>query len=207
MVVIPRDGAASSAWVRQRSRYQTRSRSTLILVGEGFLRGLCSPLSRRLAFERFGDSRDVLGRVAATAAGNIDQPCPCKIAQITCHVLRPEVEPGFREGIRQTGIWVARDRYVCLFRELLQERIHQIGTERAVEPHRQRFYVLHRVPERLSRLCGDHRLAATPHRRRDHYRQLLAVLIEHFTDGDKGRLGVQRVEDCLYQEQVYAAGD
>ena len=113
-------------------------------------------LSRRLAFERFGDRRDVLGRVAAAAAGNIDQPSPRKIAQITRHVLRPQIEPGFRERIRQAGIRVARDRHVRLLRELLQERIHQIGTERAVEPHRQRFHVLHRVPERLSGLRGDH---------------------------------------------------
>src|SRR5450631_717596 len=126
MAAIPRDGVASSSLARPRSRYLTRSRSTLNLVGEGFLSGLRPPLSRRLAFERFGDSRDVLGRVAATAAGDIDQPCPCKVAQITRHVLRPQVEPCFREGIRQPSIRVARDRYVGLLRELLQERIHEI---------------------------------------------------------------------------------
>src|ERR1700732_5211433 len=108
MAVIPRDGVASASWARARSRYQTHSRPTLNLGDERFLCGLRSPLSRRLAFKRFGDSRDVLGRVATTAAGNIDQPCPCKIAQITRHVLRPQVDPGFRERIRQTGIRIAR---------------------------------------------------------------------------------------------------
>ena len=159
-------------------------------------------LPRRLAFERFGDRRDVLGRVAAAAAGNIDQPSSRKVAQITGHVLRAQIEPGRRKRIRQTGIRIARDRHVRLLRELLQERIHQIGTERAVEPHRQRLHVLHRVPERLGGLRGDHRLAAAPHRRRDHHRQFLAVLIEHLADGDQRRLGVQRVEDRLDQKQV-----
>src|ERR1700730_16783829 len=121
MAAIPRDGVSSSSWARPRWRYQTRSRSTLNLVGEGFLSGLRSPLSRRLAFERFGDSRDVLGCVAAAPAGNIDQPRPCKVAQIAGHVLRPQIEPGFRQGVRQTGVRVARDRHVRLLRELLQE--------------------------------------------------------------------------------------
>src|ERR1700674_831399 len=196
MAAIPIDEAASAAWARPRSRYRTRSRSTLNLVSEGFLRGLLPPLSWRLAFERFGNSCDVLGCVAATAAGNIDQPCPCKFAEITRHVLRPQIEAGLGEWIRQTRIRVARDRYIRLLRELLQEWIHQIGAERAVEPHRQRPHMLHRIPERLHGLRGDHRFAPAPHRRRDHHRQLLAVLVEYFTDGHKCCLGVQRIEYC-----------
>src|ERR1700730_16525048 len=124
MAAIPRDGVSSSSWARPRPRYRTHSRSTLNLVGEGFLSGLRPPLSRRLAFERFGDSRDVLGCVATAPAGNIDQSCPCKVAQIAGHVLGTQVEPGFRKGIRQTGIRVARDRHVRLLGELLQEWIH-----------------------------------------------------------------------------------
>src|SRR6266850_7433054 len=116
MAAIPRDGVASSSWARPRSRCRTRSRSTLNLVSEGFLGGLRPPPSRGLAFERFCDSRDVLGCVAAAPAGNIDQPRPCKVAKIAGHVLRPQVEPGFREGVRQAGIRVARDSDVRLLR-------------------------------------------------------------------------------------------
>ena len=119
----------------------------------------------------------------------------------------PRSKPVSDRGFGRPAFGIARDRHVRFFRELLQKRIHQIGTERAVEPHRQRFHVPHRVPERLSRLRRDHRLAATPHRRRDHYWQFLAVLIEDLADGDQCRLGVQRIEDRLDQEQVYAAGD
>src|SRR5580700_10268045 len=100
MGAIPRDGAASAAWARPRLWcYRTRSRSTLNLVGEGFPRGCRPPLSRRLAFERRGNSRDVLGGVAAAAAGNINQARPCKVTQIAGHVLRAQIEPSFREGI------------------------------------------------------------------------------------------------------------
>ena len=67
--------------------------------------------------------------------------------------------------------------------------------------------MLHGVPERLDRLRRDHRLAAAADRRRDHDRQLGAVLVEDLADGDERRLGVQRVEDGLDQQQVGAAGD
>src|ERR1700730_1729033 len=149
MAVNPRDEAASSPWPRAQWCWRECSRFALALEGVGFGRMLSPALSRRLAFERFGNRRDVLGRVAAATAGNVNQPCPCEVAQITGHVLRSQIETGFRQRIRQTGVWVARDRYIRLLREFLQERIHQIGTERAVEAHRQRLHVPHRVPERL----------------------------------------------------------
>ncbi len=67
--------------------------------------------------------------------------------------------------------------------------------------------MLHRVPERLAGLRRDHRLAAAPDRRRDHDRKALAVLFEHLLDRHQRRLGVERIEDRLHQENVGAAGD
>src|SRR5580704_10520327 len=143
MVAIPRDGVVSPWWVRLRLSCLTRSRATLDLglAGERFLGGLRPPLSRRLAFERLCDSRNMLGSISTAAASDVDQPSPRKIPQITRHVLRPQVEAGFRQRIRQTGVGVTRDRHLRLFRQLLQKRIHQIGAERAVEAHRQRLYM------------------------------------------------------------------
>ena len=69
------------------------------------------------------------------------------------------------------------------------------------------LHVLHRVPQRLDRLRGDHRLAAAADGRRDHDRQLLAVRVEHLADRDQRRLGVQRIEDRLDQQHVAAARD
>src|SRR5882757_4788539 len=112
MAAIQTDEAASP----QSPRLRTRS-------------GLC-PMSTChhqfpgvFAFECFGYRYDVLRRVSTAAAGNIDQSCPCKVAQKTGHVLRPQVEPGLRERVWQTGVWIARDGYVCLFREFAQKRI------------------------------------------------------------------------------------
>jgi hypothetical protein len=56
-------------------------------------------------------------------------------------------------------------------------------------------------------IIGDHRLAAAAHRRRDHDREALSVLLEHLLDRNERRLGVQRIEDRLDQEDVGAAGD
>src|ERR1035437_10158472 len=94
MAVILTGAAAWSRWPRSRCDLN-----------------LCQP-SRGLAFERFGNRRNVVGRVAAAAAGNIDQPSTCKVTQITGHVLGPQIEPGLRESIRQAGIRIARDRHV-----------------------------------------------------------------------------------------------
>jgi hypothetical protein len=72
--------------------------------------------------------------------------------------------------------------------------------------------MLNSVPECLSGLRGDQRLAAPAHRSRYHHRQFLllcsmAVLVEHLADGDQRRLGVQRVEDRLHQKKVNPARD
>src|SRR5271170_8288406 len=101
MAANPRDEAVLSSWLRPHSRARTHSCSTrnLGLVSEGFLGGRCAPLSRRLAIERFGDCRDMLWRISAATAGNVDQSPPRKVAQISGHVLRPQVEPGFRQRI------------------------------------------------------------------------------------------------------------
>src|SRR6267154_5221400 len=113
MAAIPRDEAAS--W---ESRAQMCSRKcsllALTLEGEGFGGSLSPVFSRRLAFERFGDRRDVLGRVPATTAGNVNQSSAREVAEIAGHILRPQIETGFRQRIRQTGVWVAGDSDIRL---------------------------------------------------------------------------------------------
>src|ERR1700681_430329 len=112
MAAIPRDAAALVWWDRPCLRYQTRSRSTLNMLGERFLRALRPPLSRRLAVERFGDSSNVLGRVPATPAGDVEQAATRKVAEVTGHVRRLEIKSGRRERIRQTCIRITRYRDV-----------------------------------------------------------------------------------------------
>src|SRR5579863_5858610 len=113
-----------------------RSRSTLHLVGVGFFRAYRSPLSRRLTFERLRNRSDMLGSVPTVTTGKIDQASLNKVTQVPGHIFRPQIKTGFRQRVWQTSIGIARDRDVSLLRKLLKERIHQIGTERAIEAHR-----------------------------------------------------------------------
>src|SRR5260221_8563955 len=133
MAVTPRDEAALCASSRAQLCSRECSLFALALEGVGLGARLSPILSRRLAFEGFGDRRDVLGRVPTATAGNVNQPSPREVAQIAGHILRSQIETGFRQRIRQTGVWVAGDSRVRLLGEFLQERVHQIGTERAIE--------------------------------------------------------------------------
>ena len=86
-------------------------------------------------------------------------------------------------------------------------RPHRRGAERAVEPDRQRPGVAHRVPEGGRRLPGERAAGEIGDRARDHHRQPPALLREDLAGGEDRRLGVQRVEDRLDQDQVGAAVD
>src|ERR1700678_2114193 len=70
--------------------------------------------TRLLTFERLCDRRDVLRCVATAAAGNVDEPGPRKVAEITGHVRWTQIETGFRKRIGQTGIRIAGDRHIRL---------------------------------------------------------------------------------------------
>src|ERR1700737_1791672 len=158
MAVIPTDGAVVSRWLANRHRPRHH-------FAEGRMSPRHSQFSRSYSLECFGDRRDVLWGVATTTAGDVNQATTCKIAEIAGHIRWLEIKSSRREWIRQPSIRVTRDRYVRFLREVTQERIHQIGAKRAVEPHRKRFHMGHRVPERFGCLRGDHGFAATPHRR------------------------------------------
>src|SRR5208337_4963775 len=102
MAANRRDGEAWAPGSMKGSR--AGSCFALALEGEGVIGRRCFPLSRRQAFESFRNRCNVLGGIAAAAAGNINEPCPCKIAEITGHVVRPQIESGFGKRIWQTGI-------------------------------------------------------------------------------------------------------
>src|SRR5258708_34211514 len=127
MAVNPTDEAASCASSRAQLCSRECSLFALALEGVGFGTKLSPILSRRLAFERFGDRRDVLGCVSTATAGNVNQPSPREVAQIAGHILRSQIETSFRQRIRQTGVWVAGDSHIPLPAEFLQEPSHTIG--------------------------------------------------------------------------------
>ena len=133
-------------------------------------------LARRLAFERLGDGGDVLGRVAAAAAGDVDEAAAREVAEVAGHVGGAEIEAGLGERIGQAGVRVAGDGDVGFLRELVEERVHEVGAERAVEADGERLDVLHRVPEGFGGLRGDHGLAAAADGGGDHDGQLACRL-------------------------------
>ncbi len=45
------------------------------------------------AFERLGDRRDVLRRIAAAPAGNVDQAVLRKVSEVAGHVAGPRSKP------------------------------------------------------------------------------------------------------------------
>ena len=65
----------------------------------------------------------------------------------------------------------------------------------------------HRVPERGRRLARQRAAGQVGDRARDHHRQVAAELVVGRLDAGIGRLGVQRVEDRLDDEDVGAALD
>ena len=109
------------------------------------------------------------------------------------------------ERVRQAGVRVAaherrRDR-----RELGQVRPHLARAERAVDADGERPRVRDRGAERVDRLPGQRAAALVGDGDRDDDRQPRAAALEHLVDREQRRLGVQRVEDGLDQQDVDAA--
>ena len=67
-----------------------------------------SYLARVHAIERLRDGRDVLRRVAATAAGDVDEAVLGEVAEIARHVRRLKIKPGGRKRIGQSRVGIAR---------------------------------------------------------------------------------------------------
>ena len=116
----------------------------------------------------------------------------------------PRSKPVGESGLGKPGIRIAGDGDVRFLRELGQERIHQIGTERAVEADRQAASRARTAFQNASMVCAE--IIVSPPRPTAAEIMTgsfdLSVLVEHFADGDQRRLGVERVEDRLHQQQV-----
>jgi len=80
----------------------------------------------------FRDRRDMLGRIAATAAGDIDQAATCKIAQIARHVRRSRSKRSPKADWA-TCIRVTRDSHIR-FSESPKKWIHESGPREQFRP-------------------------------------------------------------------------
>ena len=116
-----------------------------------------------------GDLLHVLGRRAAAAADDVDQPGLGELAEVAARVGRLLVV--LAEGVGQAGVRVAGRVRRRDAREVLDERPHLRRAERAVDADDQRVGVLDRGPERLDGLPGEVPPAAVDGRERDPERQ------------------------------------
>ncbi len=96
---------------------------------------------------------------------------------------------------------------IGLGRQLFQVRAQVLGAEGAVEAHGNRLGVAHRVPERFGGLARQGAAGGIGDGAGDHDRQFDAIVLEHLLHGEDRRLGIERVEDGLDQDQVGAALD
>ena len=152
----------------------------------------------------FRDRRDVVRRGAAAAADDVHQA-----------LLRPvgDSRPAARrlvvaaEGVGRTGIRVGAETKVSQTREFLDVLAQLLGAERAVEAEGERTDVVERVPEGFRRLARQRAAGGVGDRAGDHHRPAAAGGVEELLDGEQRRLGVQRVEHRLDQQQVGAAVD
>ena len=164
-------------------------------------------MARLDAFHRFRDRGNVLGRIAAAAAHQIDEAIGGEVLGILAHVLGFQIKARGGERIRQAGVRIGRDKAIRLRRQFLQEGPHQIGAQRAVQTDRQRLHMPHGVQISLGRLRRNHRFTATAHRGRNHDGPLDAIGIKDFLGRHQRGLGVEGVEDGFDHDDVRTTGD
>ena len=109
------------------------------------------------------------------------------------------------KSVRKTGVRIDERVAISDPRERLYVGAHLGSTERAVDADRERLCVGDGVPEGLQRLAREGAAAAVGHRHRDHERNADAACCEDLLHGHDRRLGIERVEDGLDEEQIHAA--
>ena len=126
----------------------------------------------------------------------------CELVEQACGDLRSLVETA--ECVRQPGVRVAAQRQGRQPRELLHVRAHLLGAQRAVDADGEHREVLDGDPEGLERLSRERPAALIDDCEGDHRGHTPPALFEVAVDRMQRRLGVERVEDRLDQEQVHA---
>jgi len=146
---------------------------------------------------------DMGRRRAAAAADDVDEAGVGEFAQHRRHEFGAfVVEPEF---IGQAGIGIGADQRVGDAGEIGDVGAHLLGAQRTIQADRKRRRMLHRDPERLRRLAGQHASGQIRNGAGHHDGNACAALGEDFRDGIERRLGVERVEHGLHQEKIGAA--
>ena len=159
----------------------------------------------RDAPDGFGDRLDVFGRRAAAAADDVDQAVAREARDQAGHLVRRFVVAA--EFVGQAGVGICRDERLRDASDFLEVFAHGRRAQRAIEADRERPRMAHRMPERGWRLPGKGAAGTIGDRARYHHGKPPAERVEHPIAGEDRRLGVERVENRLDQNDVGAAVD
>ncbi len=158
-----------------------------------------------VARDRGRDGRDVRRGRPAAAAGDVEQAVLGPLAQRSGHLLGRLVIAA--QVVRQTRVRVRRHGNVGDPRQDVKVLAQLLRAERAVEADDQWLRVTDAVPERLDGLPREGPSGGIDDRPADDQGNPLAQLVEQRFDGENRRLRVQRIEDCLDEQQVGPALD
>ncbi len=160
---------------------------------------------RRQARHGLRDVADVVRRGATAPAHDVHETARGVFLHEVGRLARRLVV--FAEGVRQAGVGVRAHVRIGDARQFLDVRPELLRAERAVETNHRGAGVAHGIPERLDRLPGQRAAGGVGDRAGHHDRQVEAEFVEYLAHSEERRLGVQRVEDRLDQDQVHPALD
>ena len=153
-----------------------------------------------------GDLRqfeNVCGGGAAASAHDVDQSAPQVLPDVRGEHLGGLVVAAHHVG--KPGVGVCRDACFGHRRQPLEVGQELLGPVSAVEAHGEQVCVRHRGGECLDGLSREGAAAGIGQRSRDHHGNCASQLRAERVDGVEGRLGVERVENGLHQQDVRAA--
>lgn len=155
-----------------------------------------------------GEGPNVLRGGAAAAAEHVDEAEVGKLAHLLGEFVGPLVVAA--HGVGQAGVGVGV--HVADGRgggERLHKGEHLRGAQGAVEANAHRLGMHDGDEEGLGRLAGEGAARVVHDGAGDDGRQpgQVRVLVPKLVNGEERRLGVERVEDGLHQQQVHAALD
>ena len=133
----------------------------------------------------------------------LTRPARGELADQPRHVFRALVV--LAELVGQAGIGIGANQRIGDAADVGDMGAQILGAERAVEADGDRLGVPHRIPERLRQLAGQQAAGLVGDGAGDHHGHVDAALLGDLGDRVERRLGVQRVEDGLDQQQIGAA--
>ena len=149
----------------------------------------------------------MIGRRAAAAADDVQKAAFRELPEQAGGVFRRFVVPRVRKRIGESRVRVAADVGVGDVRQLLDIGAHEFRAQCAVQAHCDRPRVAQGIPEGFRSLAGEGAPGLVGDGPGHDDRKAPAAFVEQRLDREDRRLGVQRVENGLEENQVGAAVD